>query len=348
MKPELLIAVRRTLVLAGLTVCASLQAQAATELFTGSASLSNLNFSLIDLAPQSGQGTWIQFGRQNSEGGIDREPGWGYITGLLSRDANGLPVSTAGQDVYFDGPVPQQSYSLTAADGSGTLNIGPSGITSTVRVGANALDSAVVVEGADRRSIEVANAAQFGSTFYTPNTRYDSETGGYTLVDTTGPQQFSNFTLSAHTQLVFEADAVVAINPGLDAPYLPWEHPGADLELSGDVNVGIALARATPTRAFSDSYANWDDFINAVNVAYDWQDDSLGGMLNADPALMTPAARHLRVTLTNNGDVAMEGVLLMAVGAGAAMTQAVPEPGTYALMGLGLVGIFWRRRRLPR
>ena len=79
-------------------------------------------------------------------------------------------------------------------------------------------------------------------------------------------------------------------------------------------------------------------------ATYEWQQDALFAQQTDDPATTTPASRRLRVTLTNNTDEALDGMAILTVAAAAQATQAVPEPATYLLMGLGLVGIFWRRR----
>lgn len=350
MEHGLVLRARRTLVLACLTACASMQAHAGSDLFTGSASLSNLSFQVVDLAPQSGQTPWIQFGTTDPFGEVVREPGWAYVTGLLSRDAMGLPVSSGGSDAFFEGPLPSQSFLLTASDGSGSVGVGPSGFTSTIRLGANALDQAIVVPDAGHKAIEANNLATFGPpSLSPPGMSFDGVTGQVTLYDTEGPRQIGNFSLSAHTQLVVEADVTAEINQGTDAPFLPWAHPGSGLDLYGASGGMIGLARTTPLHPFADSYASYGEFELALNAIYEWQQDSVVIELNEDPSLMAPTTRRLKVTLTNNGDEAMDGLFFMGLGTTAVLTQSmVPEPGTYMLMGLGLVGIFWRRRGMAR
>ncbi|HEX5355129.1 MAG TPA: PEP-CTERM sorting domain-containing protein [Aquabacterium sp.] len=336
--------VRRVLVLACLSAGAAVHAQSGADLATGSATLSNLTFSLVDLAPQSGQGTWIQFGQKNLEGGVDPVFGSAGVSGLIYRDADGYPVSTADQSAIYEGPLPQQTYNLAAADGSGTVSVGPGGMSATMRLGANAFDQAIVVPGADRKSVEVWSGASFGQGLFYPAVDQDFDAGTLTIKPGYSQTQPVSFTLSAHTQLVMEADASAMVGLGSDLPYLPWDNPDSAFNPMVGAGVQIALARTTPVFPFADVYTSWGALADDLLATYEWQQDNVFAQQTDDPATSTPVSRRLRVTLTNNSDEALDGLAMLTVAASAQATQAVPEPATYLLMGLGLVGIFWRRR----
>lgn len=336
--------VRHVLVLACLSAGAAVHAQSGADLATGSATLSNLTFSLVDLAPQSGQGTWIQFGQKNLEGGFDPVIGSVGVSGLIYRDADSYPVSSTGQGGLFEGPLPQQTYTLAALDGSGAVVVGPSGMSATMRLGANAFDQAIVVPGADRKSVEVFSNASFGDGLRYPAVDQDFEAGTYTIRPGYSQTLPVNFTLSAHTQLVMEADASAIVGLGPDLLYLPWDNPDSAFNPTIGAGAQIALARGNPLFPFADVYTSWGALNDDVLATYEWQQDSVFAQQTDDPATTTPISRRLRVTLTNNTDEALDGMAILTVAASAQATQAVPEPATYLLMGLGLVGIFWRRR----
>lgn len=336
----------RVLVLACLSAGTAVHAQSGGDLATGSATLSNLTFNLIDLAPQSGQGTWIQFGQKNQEGGFD--PVWGSagVSGLTYRDAEGYPISAADQSELYQGPLPQQTVSLAAMDGSGTVAVGPTGMSATMRVGANAFDQAIVAPGADSKMVEVWSVASFGQGLRPPSYDQDFEADTYTILPGYSQVQPVSFTLSAHTQLVMEADASAFVGLGPDMPYLPWDNPDSIFNPNIGAGVQIALARTKPLFPFADVYTSWIALSNDLLATYDWQQDNVFAQPTDDPSTSTPGARRLRVTLTNNSDEELDGLALLTVVASAQVTQAVPEPSTYLLMGLGLVGIVWRRRSI--
>lgn len=334
---------RHIMILGAWVGASTAQAQSASDLVSGAASLKNISFSVVSLAPGSGQDAWVQFGTRNGDGGMDPEYGSVSFSGQTYRDAEGYPVSPAGQSELFEGPLPQSPLSLTAVDGSASASASAGNMSASMRLPATALAQAPAWPGSDRQSVEVWSASRFGESLRYPGFEYDDATGSYRLLPGFAPTQPVNFILSPHSQLVLEADASALVSVSTD---IHWDS-GSGGEFNPTVGAGamLSLARGTPLHPLADTYDSWWALEADVMQAYDLQQDILMAQFMEDPAAMTPADRHLRVTLRNDGDEALSGVAVLTTMASAQLVQAVPEPGTYLLMGLGLVGVFWQARR---
>ena len=132
---------------------------------------------------------------------------------------------------------------------------------------------------------------------------------------------------------------------------LPLDDPNSANNPSVSAYAQLNIGRGTPSRSLVGSYASWFDYVADMQDAYGWTSDSVGVYSSLDPATLDPLSRHLSVALVNDSDTEMTGVFYMYAGTSAAFFQpldvaAIPEPSTYMLMGLGLVGLAWRRRAL--
>lgn len=349
MKVDCFAPVRSALVLACVMSSMAAQAQSTGDLATGSVSLSNIAFKLESLAPQPGASTWIQFGQSLGDT-VYEQQGWAYTSGQVLREAEtGNPVTPYWQDAYFNAPLPSQAINLASTDGTGTVSVGPNGLSSTIRVGADALSKATTWDGAGNKVFEVQNRAASGATLYDHPMSINYETGAITL-QPWSPMQSVQFTLSAHTRLVLEGDA--AAQASLAAGMMvPWDEPNSAYNPSVSAFAQLGIGRGTLSRPLADSYASWFDYVADMQDAYAWTWDGVGVHNTMDPATLDPVSRHLSVALVNDSDTEMTGLFYMSVSTSASLLQpldvpAIPEPSTYMLMGLGLVGLVLRRRAL--
>jgi hypothetical protein len=308
-------------------------------------SLSGLSFQLIDLTPGDGIAPSLSF---QTQGVIDS---WNI-------------TYDEATDTYIHlGPQFQNSL----LPSSPLAHVTPDGL-STVTTTANSatLQSQVTL-------------SQILPSLTPPNTEGINDhlsnwktTGTDLAVGNTYPGEFQHFTLSAGTALVvrgtlsgsFSIDGT-AIQADLTANgYTEWSlyHGGhADAgfimaaqidELTGEPGSFAGLSGSQVNGIFANL---WNDGANYLSH------------MDGELTRQTAASKDFEFTLTNLGDADMTGVLALSLNVGSDLTlyasrpslwtppidlppidvPAIPEPSTYALMGLGLVGIaaVARRRR---
>lgn len=346
---------QRALALLCLVACSHVAQAADTPyLASGTASLSDISLKLVDLAPGSGQTPWITFGQQVYGGEPAGLSGWVFASGLISRDPAAPSLAPNTQDAYFEGPLPVQGVSVTSTDGLTHAAVTPTSYTASFQLRPEVLGQMTPYREDGTLGLETESQAVIGSRLYEPSTSINWSTGHVTVQPGSGSYQPVDFTLAPHTALVVEANASAGLtfNPELGE----WDVRNLSESSSMDspylgAHAFITLARSTPTRPLADSYDSLSAYMADLQNVYGQTADGVSAAWqNADWAAngsMTPAPRHISLTLTNDSDESLDGVVHLYTETQVMMFKpapsAVPEPASYLFMGMGLGLMAWRR-----
>lgn len=308
-------------------------------LASGSASLTGIRYELIDLRPDDGQAPWIRFGNANGE----------PISGLI--DATGLSHDPdAARQADWQGLLPTGSQSVSSADGYTGAQASATSLSTSFKVDGAVLEQLVPMGDGSAR-VEVFSQARAGTGIPSLSYVVDETTGIVSAVDgDTGWQPF-DFTLSPHTAIVVHAQgsASLTLNPQAGA----WDILDSGGNTAHEPLIGsgvqIALMLIRPDVTMKPVYESTDAFYADMDRAYQLSFDGVSANWTPDDmASMTPSSRDLMIMLNNDAGLQAHGTLLMTGMSQFAVTRAVPEPGTWALMGLGLGALVVCQRQRQR
>lgn len=301
-----------------------LVAQAAEPGVYANASLSGLSYRLIDLTPDDGIAPTVTFG-----------PSWGVMSVAGLPDAENMyPMSSSGIDLGETGftPLAPVSVALTGANASAD---------SARVVTASVIQSADLIKNLDP-------GTRIAQSIYAGDIRADvaimpliSE-GNITLGANTG----IIITGMGHIAGQFDSSAVQAALealPNSREAWVGWGQASASVHVSlsqrttqvdeagnlyseSEIRSGFSLTRDVWSESFDHSSPFSLQFLNLGNEA---DEVSLNMAVSA------------RTELTGWVDFRDPADIVIPP----PVTPGVPEPGTYLLMGLGLVGLAFARRR---
>ena len=342
--------------LAGLLSVASVaQAQSAIN---ASLSVNRISWQLVDLDPNDGVAPSITFTAPDGLGAVAAADGVSRFV-LASESANSGNTYPATQYIQanigsagpLSSPFGGSTQSVTSLDNtvSGTLSTDGFGISALltgqdlftlrepVRPGVNGENLAT---GKDW----VVSAGGYGGYGYGGGSRVspiygvDGVTTGYDFDPFALPEWTPYFTVSANTAVVFSGE--LAATASRDPSLLGEIDPLTTSFGAGGYAV-FEVSRYQP----KDGQASWLT-LDDVRNAFDTETAYLDFELAAD-VLSASDQRAFSLRFANTSSESVNGLVDMyaSVGVGAAGLAPIPEPSTYALMGLGLVGLLAVSRR---
>lgn len=316
-------------------LCLSSTAHAAESTFVAQASLSltGLSFQLIDVNPTDGIAPSISF------------ESTGYLGGEWVYDELADTYTHQGGIQYSNSLLPSAPQSYVSADGLSTINTTSNSVLMQNQVSGSDLYGALAQ----------LNAGDPYSYSY-----YTSSYGSQLEVGHTSERAYESFTLSAGTGLIvrgtFSSKLSFADNSALQPELEANGYEDVSLVQYFDTTVEFTMA-ALDRRIYDSADAVED--VKQGNYFYRHISDSLSqGSLSGLAALDRTTSNDFEFTIVNFGSADMNGVVSLNMSADSKLElsgyrpnidiPAIPEPSTYALMGLGLVGIMGVTRRRRR
>lgn len=314
-------------------LCLSTTVHAAESTFVSQASLSltGLSFQLIDVNPTDGIAPSISFESK------------GYLGGEWVYDELADTYTHQGGIQYSNSLLPSAPQSYVSADGLSTINTTSNSVLMQSQVSGSDLHGALNAEDTygyfTKTVLQSTSGLDVGKAF-----------GG----------DYESFTLSAGTGLIlrgtFSSKLSFADNSALQSEF---EANGyEDVSLVQNFHTTVDFTMAALDRESSDPIGYGYD-VKQGNYFYreaydDMSQDSLDGFAAVDRT----TSSDFEFTIVNFGSADMSGVVALNMSVDSDLylsgyrpniaIPAIPEPSTYALMGLGLVGIMGVTRRRRR
>ena len=334
----------------GLGVAGAARAEDAQ--FTATASLNNLQVWLYNLAPATNASLWVNFGGPNGD-----FKGTADASGVDVLNAEAVPVGVQARGFTFDPQSPTLSQSTTSLDGRGSVSVTSNSYTASATIGTADVQPSAYWPGAlqafGNSLVKTGNEAMSFPLYTMP----DEATGRLVVSGVDSYNQLNslmqNITLSPHTQMVLTGEAALrfAMVGQLDGS---WHYvdqsEGGFLTADSYVmaRVGMTIQRVNPITGLAETYGSRDEFNADVALQYgiDGQEVMLEWLIEQD-AKPGDVVQNLTIKLTNDSDAPLQAILGTSVAAHVSLwaNSTVPEPGTWALMGLGLVGLMGASRR---
>ncbi|CAH0350850.1 PEP-CTERM sorting domain-containing protein [Aquabacterium sp. CECT 9606] len=318
------------------------------DLYTASASLGGITYRLVDLTPDDGETPWIQLNLGAGSGG----QGGAFIPNGHVTDGFylGYPASTS----YSGGLFPAQPMSTQSADGMATAGANPDGLQLGVRASAddwhlnNQGYTAFMGNQSAAQAGDLAARARggLGVDYVFDPVRQQI------IVKVLDQGSTYDFTVSANTMVI--AEATMGYQADIDhaaVAALGSDPRGMDVAISADST--LLLAWSHPLVDLNDSA--WDSFQDAADAVSAANPFDYG--MSSQSKIDGSGSKVVSVTLKNTTSNALQGSVALSLELYAALfvpttetgggggVPSIPEPGTYLLMGLGLVGLAWARRR---
>lgn len=323
-------------------------AAGSSDLYQASASLGQITYRLVDLTPDDGQTPWIQINRGTGSGG----QGGAFIPN--GHETVGYYLGYGAPVAYTSGQFPNQPMSAQSADGMATAGASPEGLNVSIRASEDdwsrySWNNYMANQSAAQAGDFAAYARRYDGADYV----YDPVKNQITLKVLDQGATY-DFTVSANTMVI--AEASMGYRADIDHAAVAALGSGPrDLELNVSANSTLLLAWSHPLVNLNDSV--WGDYYAAQDAFYAANPYSEGEahQMHIDGSGQT----LVNAALTNTTSTAQQGSVYMnlelygaifmpdvvgPIGGGGGV-PSIPEPSTYLLMGLGLVGLAWARRR---
>jgi hypothetical protein len=337
---------------ASLALCFMSGSAWAQTVATATAGISNLAVKVTDLTPNDGKAAGFSWLAGNPGMYVADGPLYGYGSMYASEASENLPY-TLNRTSLMWGSVFPKAFDSTGLPTSNFDNIG---YNNKSRASGSTLGDLKIVgsqQAADANDNIKQNIAVAGYKVYGNDGVYAEIYNSY---PSGGNPEKANFSLSAHSSVTVSAKFL--LETGLDVsgldPSLLSQIYGAQFALGSLANLyatGTGLTFSTSSGPGSKvAYAHVE---RDLLMLADGSVSFLGARLNGQAVATDPGellSRDAWITITNNTTGDLTGTLTYGGHIATIMSTSVPEPSTYALMGLGLVGlsVVARQRRAKR